>query len=482
MLSFFINNLSYTIFDNILFFSIWWLVHDQFKNIFHLNAQRKYLIALTFLSIGTLYFWYDLFSDKQIHFIQYLNIPTNFNGLNTSNFNSIFVIIYLAILFILLVKFAFQYISLRKLKNNSVFSTNHYYEFLTQVAPIALNKNIKIGLNTAITSPIVFGVLEHIILLPVSLCNQIEQKELKMLLLHEYAHITRKDYLLNLMIELSGVLLWFNPFVYLFKKELNLQREIACDEYVVKITNNPIAYSKALLAVAENSLIYNHQLFLAANSINVDLKTRIELINGIHIKDNQKTNQKITLLAFFLMIGSLFFLNESKISSVNNVKYEKHTLASLSNSQIHKMYLANKVSSYSKKSNKIKSKISGAAIELNNIIYKPVIDKDLDYNDLVNQTKNWIKAHEDPILFTGYNENNTFNSKDSTEEVLANKLLMLSIVKSYQLKKALFEEKIKNISKNTSNKNEVIDYLLNSSEWNEMVQYEKWVHEFLQRQ
>ena len=73
-------------------------------------------------------------------------------------------------------------------------------------------------------------------------------------------------------------------------------------------------------------------------------------------------------------------------------------------------------------------------------------------------------------------------SKDSTEEVLANKLLMLSIVKSYQLKKAIFEEKIKNIAINASSKNEVMDYLLNSSEWNEMVQYEKWVHEFLQRQ
>jgi beta-lactamase regulating signal transducer with metallopeptidase domain len=482
MLSFFINNLSYTIFDNILFSSILWLLYDQLKNIFHLNAERKYLIALTILTIGTLYFWYDLFSVKQIHFIQYLNVANIFHGLNISILNSIFVIIYLAILFILILKFAFQYISLRKLKNNSDFSTNQYFELLLQVTPIALNENLKIGLNKAIISPIVFGVLEHIVLLPVSLCNQIEKNELKMLLLHEYAHITRKDYLLNLMIELSGMLLWFNPFVYLFKKELNLQREIACDEYVVEITNNPIAYSKALLAVAENSLETNHQLFLAANSNNADFKTRIELINGIHLKSNQKTNQKITLMAFFLMIGSLFFLNASKTSPVNNVKFEKHTLASISSSQIHKLYLDKKVSLYSKKSNKIKSKISGAPKELNNIKYKPVIDKDLDYNDLVIQTKNWIKAHEDPILFTGYNENNTFNSKDSTEEVLANKLLMLSIVKSYQLKKAIFEEKVKNISKNTSNKNEVIDYLLNSSEWNEMVQYEKWVHEFLQRQ
>ena len=117
-----------------------------------------------------------------------------------------------------------------------------------------------------------------------------------------------------------------------------------------------------------------------------------------------------------------------------------------------------------------------------NNVNKPEIEKELAYSDLVSQTKNWIKAHEDPLLFTGYNENTSFNTKDSTEEVLANKLLILSIVKNYQLKKAIFEEKVKNIAKNASNKNEAMDYLLNSTEWNEMVQYEKWVQEFLQRQ
>ena len=497
MISFFINNLSYSIFDNIIFFSILWLVYDLLKNVFKLTAQNKYLFTLLFLSIGTLYFWFDLFSDKQIHIIQYLNIGSIFHGLNytissltntlsLSNLNLIVFNIYIVILSVLIVKFSFQYTSLRKLKNSSNFSTNDYYELLQKVDHVQLKENLKIGMNTTITSPIVFGVLEHIILLPISLCNQIAQQELKLLLLHEYAHITRKDYLLNLMIELSGILLWFNPLVYLFKKELNLQREIACDEYVVNITNNPIAYSKALIAVAENSLENNHQLFLAANSNNADLKTRIELINGIHKRTNQNINQKIILMACFLLIGAFFFLNASNTTTVNILKYGELKLASTNSSPIHKLHLAKKNPFYLKKSNKIQSKIQskmpGAANELNNLINKPFIEKELAYSDLVNQTKNWIKAHEDPLLFAGYHEDNSFMSKDSTEEVLANKLLMLSIVKSYQLKKAIFEEKIKNIAINASSKNEVMDYLLNSSEWNEMVQYEKWVHEFLQRQ
>lgn len=227
MQSFFITNLSYSIIDNIVFFSILWLVYDLLKNVIHLSAQKKYLLVLSFQFIGVLYFWFDLFSDKQIHFIQYFNVSSLFHELNltipslvhTISFpivNLIVSIIYLFIFIFLLVKFSYQYTSLIKLKNSSDFSNNKYYELFFNIANIQLKENLKIGLNNAISSPIVFGVLEHIVLLPFSLCNQISQQELKMLLLHEYAHILRRDYLLNLMIELTGMLLWFNPFVYIY--------------------------------------------------------------------------------------------------------------------------------------------------------------------------------------------------------------------------------------------------------------------------
>jgi len=496
MLSFFINNLSYSIIDNIILFSILWLVYDFLKNVFHLSAQNKFLLSISFLSIGAFYFWFDLFSDKQYHLIQFFSASSIFQGLDLSItiitsavyfsiVNSIVALVYIVTLFILVGKFTVQYTSLRSLKNNSDFSNNNYFELLKGLGGFEIKEIVKIGLHHQISSPLVFGILEHIVLLPVALCNQISQQELKMLLLHEYAHIIRKDFLLNLLVESAGILLWFNPFVYLFKKELNLQREIACDEYVVRNTNNPITYSKALLSVAENSKAINQQLSLAAYSNNTDLKTRIELINGIHKSTNQNTNKernkKVTLMAGFILIATFLFINVFNTTIVNHVNFDEVKLASSNAIVIHKLPAAKTIKSFSAKSYKHITKMPIAYNESNNV-NKPEIEKELAYSDLVSQTKNWIKAHEDPLLFTGYNENTSFNTKDSTEEVLANKLLILSIVKNYQLKKAIFEEKVKNIAKNASNKNEAMDYLLNSTEWNEMVQYEKWVQEFLQRQ
>jgi len=491
MLSLFIANLTYSIIDNIVILSILWLVYDVMKVLFKVATQNKFLLALSFQILGTLYFWIELFSDSAFHFSQYLNASSLFTNLNFSILsfsntesyaliNTVITIVYLVILTLLLVKYFVQYGALRKLKNSSNLFNNDYYELLLKTLNTPIKEKLKIGLHKEIDTPIVFGVLEHIILLPFSICNQIPQQAIKMILLHEYAHIIRKDYFINLMIELNSRLLWFNPFVYFFKKEMNLQREIACDEFVITYLNNPIIYSKALLNVAEGSIRHKQSLSLAAYSNSTDLKTRIEHINGIH----KRSSQKMPIVIGILMISSLCFVNTFKLMRV--LKPNKMEVTVSNTKHLDRLALRKIVTLNIKKKSKGKSNPSIANLPLNaNKIVKivnPAIEKELAYNDILNQTKNWIKSHENPVSYSSYNENYSLLSKDSTEDALANKLLLLSILKNYQLKKAIFENKVKNFANGASNKNEAMDYLLNSKEWNEMVQYEKWVQEFLQRQ
>jgi hypothetical protein len=69
-------------------------------------------------------------------------------------------------------------------------------------------------------------------------------------------------------------------------------------------------------------------------------------------------------------------------------------------------------------------------------------------------------------------------AKEAYEDDLANKLLLLSIIKNYKLKKSILEQKIKN----ATDSNEARDFILNSEEWKEIEQYEKWAKELLHRQ
>jgi hypothetical protein len=71
-----------------------------------------------------------------------------------------------------------------------------------------------------------------------------------MMLLHELAHVRRRDCLVELGLRLLGVLQWFNPAVGLIAARLRLERERACDDEVLRHGHRPSAYAEQLLMVA----------------------------------------------------------------------------------------------------------------------------------------------------------------------------------------------------------------------------------------
>ena len=162
-----------------------------------------------------------------------------------------------------------------------------------------------------------------------------------------------------------------------------------------------------------------------------------------------------------ISINELNKINEIKSISKNKV------LKPLGLHAVHKKHLPN--------SNKQSIQDNVLALENNNILNADVVNNEsvLSYADILNQTKNWLKNHQNQTSFAKYDF--TEINRDSIENNVANTLLLASIVKSYQLKKAIIE---KQISK-AKNYNEANDYLLNSKEWNEFMQYEKWIQQFL---
>jgi hypothetical protein len=101
--------------------------------------------------------------------------------------------------------------------------------------------------------------------------------------------------------------------------------------------------------------------------------------------------------------------------------------------------------------------------------------ENVHYRDLVDQTKRWIHSLENPVSFAGFNEYSV--KQDSIENSIIEKLVLTAIIRNYQLKKTLLEHKL---SKAT-NLEEATDYLMNSKEWSEMMEYEKWLREYQQK-
>lgn len=78
-------------------------------------------------------------------------------------------------------------------------------------------------------SPALYGWWRPRLLLPAGLTQRLSGDELRHVLLHEFAHLKRRDILLNWMASAAQVLHWFNPVVWFTLRRLRAERELAAD-------------------------------------------------------------------------------------------------------------------------------------------------------------------------------------------------------------------------------------------------------------
>lgn len=115
----------------------------------------------------------------------------------------------------------------------------------------------QIGTTTSVTLlvhpgpaiPVVWGLLRARLLLPAA-ARDWKSAQLHSVLLHELAHLQRRDTWAQLLAQITCALHWFNPLVWLANWQLSVERERACDDLVLASGVRPSAYAGHLLEVA----------------------------------------------------------------------------------------------------------------------------------------------------------------------------------------------------------------------------------------
>jgi GWxTD domain-containing protein len=108
-------------------------------------------------------------------------------------------------------------------------------------------------LETALgQTPVVIGWLRPVILYPVGLFAAMPTCQIEAILLHELAHIRRRDYLVNLLQTVVEGFLFYHPAVWWISSVIRTERENCCDDLVVAVQGNAHEYATALTALEEN--------------------------------------------------------------------------------------------------------------------------------------------------------------------------------------------------------------------------------------
>ena len=98
-----------------------------------------------------------------------------------------------------------------------------------------ITRNIPVYSTAFLKSPIIVGFLKPCIYLPIHLISDYHESDMRYMLLHELQHYRHKDAIASYLMNLAGVLYWFNPFVWFALREMRNDREVACDTSVLKM-------------------------------------------------------------------------------------------------------------------------------------------------------------------------------------------------------------------------------------------------------
>lgn len=98
--------------------------------------------------------------------------------------------------------------------------------------------------------PVTWGLLYPKIMLPKD-AQQWSPKRMRMVLLHELAHVKRKDCFTQMLGQLTRTAIWFNPLVWYAVRKLRTLREQACDDMVLRSGTKPSDYADELLQIVQ---------------------------------------------------------------------------------------------------------------------------------------------------------------------------------------------------------------------------------------
>jgi HEAT repeat protein/beta-lactamase regulating signal transducer with metallopeptidase domain len=111
-------------------------------------------------------------------------------------------------------------------------------------------KRVPLLFSASASTPATVGAWNPVIILPESLYASTSEETLATMLGHEMAHISRRDYALNLVYEFLFLPISFHPLAVLVKRQISRTRELACDDMVTERLLEPQAYARSLVSVA----------------------------------------------------------------------------------------------------------------------------------------------------------------------------------------------------------------------------------------
>ncbi len=232
------------------------------------------------------------------------------------DYTTAFEIWILGVLILSLYSFIYNILFWIRVRNGTIFTEPSILKLLEESKEqLGIQTSISIIQTSGISIPAIFGVTRPWLLIPETVLKSMGHENLRFVILHELAHLRRKDIIINWIALVLQIIHWFNPLVWLAFRKMRADREMACDEAVLMHLEQKEAmqYGHTLLDMVE---IFSGRVRYAGIAGILEeksqIKTRIQRISQF---DRRHTKLPALAIILVVLMGSSIAVNANNLSS-----------------------------------------------------------------------------------------------------------------------------------------------------------------------
>lgn len=165
---------------------------------------------------------------------------------------------------------------------------------------LGIRMPVRLLQSSRVSVPVVVGFFRPVIFVPFGLLANLAPDQAETILLHELAHVRRRDYLVNMVQRFAEAVFFFNPALLWISSLIRQEREACCDDIVVAHTRHKKSYLQALVFFQEHRLAATPFAMALGTNRNY-LLTRVKRMLT-------RENKKLNFMEKVLLLGGLAFI------------------------------------------------------------------------------------------------------------------------------------------------------------------------------
>ncbi|MCW3093016.1 MAG: hypothetical protein JWP81_4085 [Ferruginibacter sp.] len=218
------------------------------------------------------------------------------------------ILAWLLIIGLRIIKLSTGLYAVFQLRRKQVFCPGQYWSNRLAVlsGQLQITQPVRLLQSGLAKMPGVIGYWKPVILFPAAMLASLPVNEIEAILVHELAHIRRRDFLVNMLQCILEIVFFFNPAVLWVSSLVKMERENCCDDIALKQTGDKRNYINALISFQQYHVSIPSSLANAFTGEKGQLLNRVKRI--IYNKNQTLNNMEKKFLVAGMIVACAFIV------------------------------------------------------------------------------------------------------------------------------------------------------------------------------